>query len=89
MFPDPKTYRKLRPYLNKILMEENTGCPDVARELNMTNGKVLTYFSYYLKNVINGRRVKKMVQQKTCPTCGRLAHEVTDPKVCRDMIHFI
>lgn len=73
-------YEKLVPWFE----QNKYSCAEIARQTNMGHAQVLTYFSRYLVQL----KENKEAAAERCPTCGRLKHEVTNPAICRDIIHF-
>jgi hypothetical protein len=79
-------YEILVPYLERIMAgDPELTCHQIDQETGIPPATVVTLMSIYL----NGRREQAKMQQERCPTCGKLKDEVTDPALCRDMIHFL
>jgi hypothetical protein len=84
-----KTFLVLEPYFDKEMQNESIGLPGIAELTGFSYGLVVSMFSFYIGRLSRLNREEKERKLSTCPSCGRLKHEVTDPAVCRDLIHYL
>lgn len=84
------TYQLIKPMFERASDNGGIDYPVIAGKLKISSGTILKYYSIYLRERASTvKAVKKLKQEKTCPTCGKYYKDVTDPAVCRDMIHYV
>ena len=86
---DQETYKKIAPEIDKAIANGGVDCAKLAAQFKTSYSTVIRYYSYHLKFVTDERLEYIRLKEITCPTCGKLKDQVTDPAICRDMIHFV